>query len=99
MEWKGVHLSWEMTYKLGCTDMDTDTGTIYRHEQFLKNYNMIRQIGHNYNTGMTQIQHGYDIQMKCSCILAYKCRCLPKLFVYNNILSFVLYLFFVSDPH
>ena len=36
-------------------DMDTSTGTsmgtIRRHEQFLKNYNMIQQIGHRYDTG------------------------------------------------
>jgi len=37
----------------GCTgtEMDTGTGTIWWHEKFLKNYNMIQQIGHHYDTG------------------------------------------------
>jgi len=44
--------------------MDTDIGmgTIWRHKQFLKNCNMIRQIGHRYDMGTTP-------QIKCPCIL------------------------------
>jgi len=39
-------------YWLGCTDTVMGTSTIRQHEQFLKNYNMIRQIGYHYNRGM-----------------------------------------------
>ena len=42
--------------------MGISIGIIRRHEQFLKNYNMIRQIGHRYNTNTT-------LQMKCPYIL------------------------------
>ena len=34
-------------------------GMIRRHEQFLKNYNIIRQIGHYYDTDTIHIWHGY----------------------------------------
>ena len=44
--------------------MDTDagkgTGTTQRHEQVLKNYNMKRQVRHQYDTGTTQIRYGYN---------------------------------------
>ena len=45
--------------------MGTGMGTIRRHKQFLKNYNMVQQIGHQYDTGMAP-------QMKCLCILDIK---------------------------
>ena len=37
--------------------MGTSTGTIHQYKQFLKNNNMIRQIGHHYNTGITQMSN------------------------------------------
>ena len=46
---------------LGCTDTDTGTstgmGTIRQHEQFLKNYNMMQQIGHCYDTNTIWVRH------------------------------------------
>lgn len=36
-----------------------NTDTIRQHKQFLKNYNMIRQIGHYYYMS-TRVRHGYD---------------------------------------
>ena len=53
---------------LGCTDTDmgTGTGTIWWHEQFLKNYNMIWQIGHHYDMGTTRIWHGYSTPNEAS---------------------------------
>ena len=72
------------TLNLGCTDMDTSTssGTIWRHRQFLKNYNMIQQIGHRYDTSTIS-------QMKCLCILALNKRifCNPKTQYYSQIIK------------
>ena len=39
--------------QLGSTETDMITGIIWRHEQFLKNYNLKRLIRHQYNTGTT----------------------------------------------
>ena len=66
-------MMWQHSHDLGCTDTDKDTGTstIRRHKQFLKNYNMIWQIGHSNKIGMTQIRYEYDTQMKCPCILGH----------------------------
>jgi len=37
--------------------MDTGTDTKLRHKAFLKNYNMIRHIGHRYDTDTAQVRH------------------------------------------
>ena len=47
------------TKNLGSTDTNIgtsmDTGTIQKHEQFLKTYDMKRLIQHQYNMGTTQL--------------------------------------------
>ena len=39
--------------------MDTGMGMsmIWRQEQFLKNYNLIQQIGHHYDMDTTRVRH------------------------------------------
>ena len=41
--------------------IDTNIGTIRKHEQFLKNYDVKQLIQYQYDTGTTQVQHEYDI--------------------------------------
>ena len=65
---------------LGCMDMGA--GTIWRHEQFLKNYKMRQQIGHCCNTVTAP-------QMKCPCfathfIYEHDKACVHSSFSYHN---------------
>ena len=65
-------------HELGCKDMGTSTsmgmstgtGTIQRHEQFLKNYNKIRLIGYCYNMSTIHIRHRYDTPNEVSLLLS-----------------------------
>ena len=49
---------------------DTGMGTIWQHEQFLKNYNIIWQIRHRYDTGTTWVQHPKWSVCDPSCLVA-----------------------------
>ena len=45
--------------------MSTGMSTIWRHEQFLKNYNMIQQIGHRYDTILNVSRSKYRASIAC----------------------------------
>ena len=56
---------------VGLVGVDMGVGTIWRHEQFLKNYNMRRQMGHCYDTVMAP-------QMRCLCLATHSVYELDK---------------------